>query len=107
MEWSFTTRSTHGARTARTTSTRGTPKPIVKRNTDMKGAIMAAVTVLSTGADFAETENFDQHKPGAVPAGWECGVTRQGSRRWTVGGDRSARRGRNVRRQAGSGTSPR
>jgi hypothetical protein len=30
----------------------------------MKRAIMAAVTVLSTGAAFAETENFDQHKPG-------------------------------------------
>jgi hypothetical protein len=37
----------------------------------MKGAIMAAVTVLSTGAAFAETENFEQHKPGTAPAGWE------------------------------------
>ena len=67
---------------------------------------MAAVTVLSTGAAFAETENFDQHKPGAVPAGWECGVTGQGSPRWTVEADRSAPSGPNVLRQAGSGTFP-
>jgi len=72
----------------------------------MKGAIMAAVTVLSTGAAFAETENFDQQEPGAVPAGWECGVTGQGSPRWTVEADRSAPSGPNVLRQAGSGTFP-
>ena len=67
---------------------------------------MAAVTVLSTGAAFAETENFDQQEPGAVPAGWECGVTGQGSPRWTVEADRSAPSGPNVLRQAGSGTFP-
>jgi hypothetical protein len=72
----------------------------------MKGAIMAAVTVLSTGAAFAETENFDQHKPGAAPAGWECGVTGRGSPRWTVEADRSAPSAPNVLRQAGSGTFP-
>ena len=72
----------------------------------MKGAIMAAVTVLSTGAALAETENFDQHKPGAMPAGWECGVTGRGSPRWTVEADRSAPSAPNVLRQAGSGTFP-
>ena len=72
----------------------------------MKGAIMAAVTVVSTGAAFAETKNFDQHKPGAVPAGWECGVTGRGTPRWTVEADRSAPSGPNVLRQAGSGTFP-
>ena len=67
---------------------------------------MAAVTVLSTGAAFAETENFDQHKPGAMPAGWECGVTGRGSPRWTVEAGRSAPSAPNVLRQAGSGTFP-
>jgi len=67
---------------------------------------MAAVTVLSTGAALAETENFDQHKPGAMPAGWECGVTGRGSPRWTVEAGRSAPSAPNVLRQAGSGTFP-
>ena len=72
----------------------------------MKGATMVAMTVLSASAAFAETENFDQEKPGSLPASWSCGVTGKGSVRWTVEADPSAPSAPNVLRQSGSGAFP-
>ena len=67
---------------------------------------MVALTILSASAAAAETENFDQDKPGTVPAGWSCGVTGTGSPRWAVEADASAPSAPNVLRQSASGTFP-
>jgi len=67
---------------------------------------MVALTVLSTSAAFAETDNFDQDKPGTVPAGWTCGVTGKGTPKWAVDADGSAPSAPNVLRQTASGTFP-
>jgi hypothetical protein len=67
---------------------------------------MVALTVFSASAAVAATENFDQEKPGALPAGWECGVTGKGSPRWTVDADGSAPSAPQVLRQSGFGTFP-
>ena len=53
-----------------------------------------------------ELDNFDQARPGTMPAGWECGVTGRGSSRWVVTADKSAPSAPNVFRQSGSGTFP-
>jgi hypothetical protein len=67
---------------------------------------MVALTVLSTTAAIAQTDNFDQEKPGHAPEGWNCGVTGSGKPRWAVEGDSSAPSAPNVLRQSGSGTFP-
>ena len=67
---------------------------------------MVALTVLSISAAFAETDNFDQDKPGTVPAGWTCGVTGKGTPKWAVDADGSAPSAPNVLRQTASGTFP-
>lgn len=67
---------------------------------------MVALTILSASAAVAETETFDQYKPGTAPAGWICGVTGTGTPRWTVEGDPSAPSSPNVLKQSGSGTFP-
>src|SRR6266446_5810696 len=67
---------------------------------------MVALTVLSASAAFAETDNFDQDKPGTVPAGWTCGVTGRGNPKWAVDADGSAPSAPNVLRQTASGTFP-
>jgi hypothetical protein len=72
----------------------------------MRGMIMVALTVFSTTAALAETDNFDKDKPGAAPAGWSCGVTGRGSPNWAVTADGSAPSKPNVLRQSGSGTFP-
>jgi hypothetical protein len=72
----------------------------------MRGIIMVALTVFSATAALAETDNFDQEKPGTVPAGWSCGVTGTGNALWAVAADASAPSAPNVLRQAGSGTFP-
>src|SRR3984893_781758 len=72
----------------------------------MKGTIVAALTVFSAAAAFAETDNFDKDRPGSLPAGWSCGVTGRGSPVWAVEPDRSAPSTPNVLRQSGKGTFP-
>jgi hypothetical protein len=67
---------------------------------------MVALTVFSTTAALAETDNFDREKPGSVPAGWSCGVAGKGNPLWAVAADASAPSAPNVLRQAGSGTFP-
>lgn len=54
----------------------------------------------------AETENFDQAPPGALPAGWKCGVTGRGSPRWQIEADATAPSKPNVLKQSGSGAFP-
>jgi len=63
---------------------------------------MTALTVLAASAAFAETENFAGVKAGALPSGWECGVTGRGAPRWAVEADGA----QHVLRQSGSGTFP-
>jgi hypothetical protein len=72
----------------------------------MRGITMTALTVLTTTAAIAQTDNFDREKPGSAPAGWSCGVTGSGKPRWTVEGEGSAPSAPNVLRQSGAGTFP-
>ena len=67
---------------------------------------MTALSVFGASVAFAQTDNFDKDQPGAVPPGWECGVTGRGNPRWAVEADKSAPSAPNVLRQLGSGTFP-
>jgi hypothetical protein len=66
-------------------------------------ANLAFATALSAQA---ETENFDKIKLGALPEGWECGVTGKGNPRWAVDTDPAAPSAPQVLQQTGSGTFP-
>src|SRR5581483_12332731 len=72
----------------------------------MKEACIAAATIFASSAAFAETINFDSDASGALPAGWQQGVTGNGSPRWAVKADASAPSKPNVLEQSGSGTFP-
>ena len=54
----------------------------------------------------AETIRFDADSPGALPQGWEQGVTGRGKARWEVQRDDSAPSQPNVLRQSGVGAFP-
>jgi len=73
---------------------------------EMKGPIMAALTVLAASAASAETDNFDTYKPGTEPDGWTCGVTGKGIPKWVVHAEPAAPSAPHVLRQTGSGTFP-
>jgi hypothetical protein len=69
--------------------------------------ILAAVLLGITAMNgYAETENFDNAKAGALPADWVSGVTGRGAPRWTVEADATAPSKPNVLRQSGQGTFP-
>ncbi len=71
------------------------------------GRILSVMLIGTAAAPaFADTESFDQVRPGALPPGWECGVTGRGSPHWAVEIDSSAPSQPNVLKQAGSGTFP-
>lgn len=72
----------------------------------MKEACIAAATIFATSAAFAETLNFDADKPGALPSGWQQGVTGKGTPKWSVQPDAGAPSKPNVLQQSGSGTFP-
>lgn len=72
----------------------------------MKEACIAAATIFATSAAFAETLNFDADKPGALPSGWQQGVTGKGTPKWAVQPDGGAPSKPNVLQQSGSGTFP-
>jgi hypothetical protein len=72
----------------------------------MKGVTVIATTIFAATAAFAETDSFDQDKPGALPANWTCGVTGKGSPQWAVAADAAAPSIPNVLRQSGAGTFP-
>jgi 3-keto-disaccharide hydrolase len=54
----------------------------------------------------AQIISFDTDSPGALPPGWEQGVTGHGTPRWAVQQDESAPSKPNVLRQSGVGTFP-
>ena len=72
----------------------------------MKGEVIVAMTIFSATAAMADTSNFDQDKPGALPAGWTAGVTGRGAPRWAVMADPTAPSKPHVLQQSGSGTFP-
>ena len=72
----------------------------------MRQACIAAATIFATSAAFAETINFDGDKPGALPGGWQQGVTGKGTPKWAVQADGGAPSKPNVLQQSGSGTFP-
>ena len=72
----------------------------------MRKACITAASIFAASAAFAETINFDSDSPGALPAGWEQGVTGKGAPRWAVKADASAPSKPNVLEQSGSGTFP-
>jgi len=54
----------------------------------------------------AESVNFDDAKPGEIPAGWKAGCTGGGTPKWSVESDSSAPSKGNVLKQSGEGTYP-
>src|SRR5436190_4074798 len=72
----------------------------------MKSVVFAILACASAFAAQAETENFDSSNPGALPEGWEAGVTGSGIPKWAVGTDPTAPSGKNVLQQTGRGTFP-
>jgi hypothetical protein len=72
----------------------------------MKLSTFFLVTVMTTNLASAESENFDNVKPGALPAGWITGVTGSGEPHWAVEADGSAPSAPNVLKQSGKGTFP-
>jgi hypothetical protein len=72
----------------------------------MKKTAVALGTLLATGAALGETITFDTDSPGALPPGWQAGVTGRGTPRWAVRQDESAPSKPNVLQQSGSGTFP-
>jgi hypothetical protein len=70
---------------------------------------LAGITMLACAAAAsaqAQTENFDTVQLGALPSGWEAGVTGSGSPRWAVDADPTAPSPPHVLQQTGSGTFP-
>ena len=72
----------------------------------MKKTAMAMTGLLASGAALGQTINFDSDSPGALPTGWEQGVTGKGSPKWAVRADPGAPSKPNVLEQSGSGTFP-
>src|SRR5256714_8837721 len=72
----------------------------------MKSVVFAISACATAFAGQAETENCDSRSPGALPEGWEAGVTGSGNPRWAVGTDPTAPSGKNVLQQTGKGTFP-
>src|SRR6266540_2456486 len=72
----------------------------------VKEACIAVATIFATSAAFAETINFDNDSPGALPSAWQQGVTGKGSPKWAVRPDASAPSKPNVLQQSGSGAFP-
>ena len=67
---------------------------------------MAAMTVFTAQVASAQTENFDNSQAGAMPPGWQAGVTGRGNARWAVRQDASAPSAPHVLQQSGTGTFP-
>lgn len=72
------------------------------------GSFIVLLTALSLGSATAGSTavNFDDAKPGSLPAGWMAGVTGRGTPAWAVKQDDTAPSKPNVLAQTGSGTFP-
>jgi len=68
-------------------------------------ALLAMISLLTTTV-FAGTVNFDDAKPGEVPAGWTATMTGSGAAKWTVEKEDSAPSKPNVLKQSGEATYP-
>lgn len=68
--------------------------------------VAIAMLAATAFAAHAETENFDSTKLGALPEGWEAGVTGTGAPWWAVNADPNAPSPKNVLEQIGHGTFP-
>lgn len=68
--------------------------------------VLAAVFMGLAMATYAQTENFDKTRVGALPQAWKAGVTGQGTGQWAVNPDPTAPSPPNVLTQAGHGTYP-
>jgi hypothetical protein len=64
------------------------------------------LSTISIGDAMTETINFDSFSPGALPAGWVCGVTGRGGSRWTVEPAADAPSKPNIVQQSGVGDFP-
>ena len=62
--------------------------------------------LLAADPSGAMTINFDETKPGELPAGWMGGVTGGGTPKWEVVADATAPSQSNALKQAGEGTYP-
>jgi hypothetical protein len=67
--------------------------------------ILFSFLVMTTAA-FAETINFDQLKPGPLPASWSSGSTGGGQPKWAVVTETTAPSKPNVLKQSGEGKYP-
>lgn len=61
---------------------------------------------LTTTAAFSQTVNFDDAKPGELPANWTSTKTGKGDPKWTVEKDDTAPSKPNVLKQSGEATYP-
>jgi hypothetical protein len=68
--------------------------------------IGAVFTLISAGATFAQTVNFDNLTIGAPPPGWTATKTGSGEARWTIEKDDTAPSKPNVLKQSGQATYP-
>jgi 3-keto-disaccharide hydrolase len=64
------------------------------------------VLILAAASALAETDNFDDAKPGALPKGWSSAVTGSGNAKWTIEKDDTAPTKPNVLKQSGEGDYP-
>lgn len=71
----------------------------------MRAAVLLTLMGLSMET-FAEVENFDATRVGALPQGWKTGVTGRGTASWAVNPDPSAPSAPNVVTQKGNGAFP-
>jgi hypothetical protein len=72
----------------------------------MKTAVIITVISMTTTLAQAATDNFDDAKPGSLPAGWTAGVTGTGTPRWAVEADPTSPSPPQVLKQSGKGTFP-
>ena len=72
----------------------------------LKIALFVMGVFMTSAIAQAATENFDNVKPGALPAGWISGVTGSGKPRWEVEADRTSPSSPHVLKQSGQGTFP-
>ncbi|WP_004177823.1 hypothetical protein [Nitrosospira lacus] len=69
----------------------------------MKLKVLTILGLFVATNAFAETIDFDQEKPGALPQGWLAGVTGKGQPKWAIESDPTAPSKPNVLRQFGEG----
>ena len=72
----------------------------------MEKVIMGIAIAALAASVHGETIDFDNDRPGTLPAEWTSGVTGKGSPRWTIEADRGAPSAPNVLKQSGSGDFP-